>query len=60
MHAKIAVADKHICFITSANLTGNAMEKNMEAGVCITGGEIPELMHNHLSSLVNVNIIARI
>jgi len=60
VHAKVAVADKHICFITSANLTGNAMEKNMEAGVCITGGEIPELMHNHLSSLVDVNIIARI
>ena len=59
VHAKVAVADEHICFITSANLTGNAMEKNMEAGVLITGGEIPKLMHNHLRSLVDVKIISQ-
>jgi len=60
VHAKVAVADQNICFITSANLTGYAMEKNMEAGVFITGGELPKLMHDHLNSLIDVNIISRV
>jgi len=58
VHAKVAVADEKVCFITSANLTGYAMEKNMEAGVLITGGDLPKLMHKHLQSLINVKIIS--
>lgn len=54
VHAKVAVADGRVCFITSANLTGHAMEKNMEAGVLITGGQIPRLLDNHLNSLVDI------
>ena len=41
VHAKVAVADEAFCFISSANLTGHAMEKNMEAGVLIKGGATP-------------------
>lgn len=44
VHAKVAVADGTICFITSANLTGYAMEKNMEDGILISGGQIPTLL----------------
>jgi phosphatidylserine/phosphatidylglycerophosphate/cardiolipin synthase-like enzyme len=29
VHVKVAVADGRVCFITSANLTGHAMEKKM-------------------------------
>ena len=58
VHAKVAVADGRICFITSANLTGYAMEKNMEAGVLITGGPIPPLLHNHLRSLVDTKLVS--
>ena len=57
VHAKVAVSDKSSCFITSANLTGYAMEKNMEAGVLISGGHVPQLMDNHLRSLVKTNIV---
>ena len=60
VHAKVAVADDHICFITSANLTGHAMEKNMEAGVLVTGGELPTLLHSHLNSLIDVNVITKV
>jgi phosphatidylserine/phosphatidylglycerophosphate/cardiolipin synthase-like enzyme len=57
VHAKVAVADGMVCFITSANLTGHAMEKNMEAGVLISGGHIPKLLDDHLRSLVDTKIV---
>ena len=51
VHAKVAVADGEMCFITSANLTGHAMERNMEAGVLIRGDSIAPLLHKHLQAL---------
>lgn len=57
VHAKVAVADDDVCFITSANLTGHAMEQNMETGVLITGGQIPKLLHDHLQALVDIEIV---
>lgn len=57
VHAKVAVADGNTCFITSANLTGYAMERNMEAGVLISGGHIPRLLDDHLRSLVDTRLI---
>ena len=58
VHAKVAVADGRMCFITSANLTGHAMEKNMEAGVLISGGHIPRLLKDHLTSLVDMRLVS--
>lgn len=60
VHAKVAVADGRVCFITSANLTGHAMEKNMEAGVLISGGYIPTLLGSHLNSLISTKIVSSI
>jgi cardiolipin synthase A/B len=59
VHAKVAVADGHVCFITSANLTGHAMEKNIEAGVLISGGKLPKLLDDHLRALIDTNVISR-
>ena len=58
VHAKVAVADGNVCFITSANLTGYAMEQNMEAGVLLTGGQIPRLLHDHLQALVDTKTVS--
>lgn len=60
VHAKVAVADGKMCFITSANLTGHAMEKNMEAGVLISGGRIPRLLDDHLLALVETKVVSRV
>ena len=60
VHAKVAVADAGMCFITSANLTGFAMEKNMEAGVLITGGRIPRLLYDHLRSLIDTKVVSQV
>lgn len=57
VHAKIALADASSCFITSANLTGFAMEKNMEAGVLISGGRVPKALDEHLRALIELQII---
>jgi phosphatidylserine/phosphatidylglycerophosphate/cardiolipin synthase-like enzyme len=58
VHAKVAVCDESICFISSANLTGHAMERNMEAGVLIRGGSIPIKLQNHLEALVTIKILS--
>ncbi|MBL8263110.1 MAG: phospholipase, partial [Xanthomonadaceae bacterium] len=58
VHAKVAVADCDVCFITSANLTGYAMEQNMEAGVLLSGGQIPRLLHDHLQALVDTRTVS--
>lgn len=60
VHAKVAVADGRLCFITSANLTGHAMEKNMEAGVLVSGGNVPQLLAQHLQALVETRVVAEI
>ena len=57
VHAKVAVADQSRCFISSANLTGYAMDKNMEAGVIIEGGSVPMTLYKHLNALVTMKVI---
>ncbi len=57
VHAKVAVVDGERAFITSANLTGHALEKNMEAGVLIRGGSVPRALSDHLQALIDVRIV---
>jgi cardiolipin synthase len=57
VHAKVVVADENFCFISSANLTGPAMEKNMELGVLVRGGAAPSSLHKHLEALVTTHVI---
>ena len=52
LHAKCAVADDHVAYISSANLTGFAMELNMELGVLIKGGDIPRRIKDHFDELI--------
>jgi len=60
VHAKCAVADGELAFITSANLTSAAMERNMELGVLVKGGDLPFELHRHLEALITTNIIEKI
>ena len=57
VHAKCAVADEQIAFITSANLTSAALERNMELGVLFRGGSIPDKLSRHLEALVTTGVI---
>ncbi|UIJ72366.1 DISARM system phospholipase D-like protein DrmC [Aurantimonas sp. HBX-1] len=60
VHAKVAVADGLTAFLTSANLTGHALEKNMEAGVVISGGHVPTGLRAHLLALIKTRVIRKI
>ena len=44
LHAKAAIADDRVAFVTSANLTGYALARNMELGLLVRGGEVPRLL----------------
>jgi cardiolipin synthase A/B len=57
VHAKCAVADGKLAFITSANLTSAALERNMELGLLIRGGSVPDRLRAHLNSLVMTKVI---
>ena len=52
LHAKVAVGDRNILYISSANLTDYAMNLNMEMGVLLTGGELPAQAQGHFDELI--------
>lgn len=60
VHAKCAVADGDTAFITSANLTGAAMDRNMELGVLVRRGDLPNRLQRHLEALLTTRRITRI
>jgi phosphatidylserine/phosphatidylglycerophosphate/cardiolipin synthase-like enzyme len=59
VHAKCAVSDHRIAFITSANLTAAAMERNMELGVLLRGGNLPSRLHSHLDALISTSVATK-
>ena len=60
VHAKCAVSDGQLAFVTSANLSRAAMERNMELGVLVRGGSLPEKLDRHLAALVATGIVKRV
>jgi cardiolipin synthase len=52
LHAKFAVADGRQAFVSSANLTGYAMDHNLEVGYLVTGGSTPQMLERHMNDLV--------
>ncbi|MCW5600027.1 phospholipase D-like domain-containing protein [Nitrosomonas sp.] len=60
VHAKCAVADNELAFITRANLTSVAMERNMELGDLVKGGELTFELYRHLEALISTKVIEKI
>lgn len=60
VHAKCTVADDNIAFITSANLTEAALERNMEIGVIVRGKNFPKKLHDHFKALVATRTITAV
>ena len=60
MHAKLAVADRRVLLITSANLTQSGVGKNIEAGLLIRGGSAPQRAAEHVDALRASGELARL
>jgi cardiolipin synthase len=60
LHAKAVVADSQAAFITSANLTGSALDHNLELGVLIKGGPLPKRLADHFTSLIGSGTLKRV
>lgn len=60
LHAKVAVGDNNILYISSANLTEYAMSLNMEMGILIFGGELPSQAQDHFDGLIASGILNEI
>ena len=60
LHAKMIIVDDKECLITSANLTKNAMEVNIEAGIWTCDKKIIEDSINVLKELKNEGTIIEV
>jgi phosphatidylserine/phosphatidylglycerophosphate/cardiolipin synthase-like enzyme len=60
LHAKVIVIDHHLVMVGSANITRNAMTKNLECGLLIDQPRVAAEIHHHLDSLVADGLVRRI
>jgi phosphatidylserine/phosphatidylglycerophosphate/cardiolipin synthase-like enzyme len=60
MHAKIAVADRRVLLVSSANLTQSGVGANIEAGVLVRGGHAPRRAAEHVAHLVAAGTLVRL
>ena len=60
MHAKIAVADRSVLLVSSANLTQSGVDTNIEAGLLVHGGAAPRRAAEHLTQLMAAGVLARL
>ena len=60
LHAKAVVADGVRALVTSANLTGKALDVNMELGLLVEGGSVPERLAHHFGELIAKGILQEV
>ncbi|WP_329598746.1 DISARM system phospholipase D-like protein DrmC [Streptomyces pseudovenezuelae] len=56
-HAKLAVADRRVLLVGSANLTESGVRRNLEAGVLVSGGAAPQRAAEHIRELQRRGIL---
>ena len=60
LHVKCAVADGRWLFLSSANLTEYAFSINMELGMLVTGGPLPQQVEEQFDRLIGNGVLVRI
>lgn len=60
MHAKLAVADRKVLLVSSANLTQSGAHHNIEAGLLIRGGNAPLRTAEHILELRSRGVLDRL
>lgn len=59
-HAKAVVADRSVAFVSSANLTGAAIDSNVELGLVVRGGPVPEQLETQIRELIANGVLRRV
>jgi phosphatidylserine/phosphatidylglycerophosphate/cardiolipin synthase-like enzyme len=57
LHAKCIVVDNRWSFITSANFTEAAQERNIEAGLVVDDANLAGALRGHLDALIDTGIV---
>ena len=57
LHAKVIVVDDERLFVTSANLTEAALDRNIEAGILLQDSGMASSMVRHLSRLIQQEVL---
>lgn len=60
LHPKFIVIDEHTALIGSANLTGRALDFNLECGVLVRGGRGPRTISEHIWSLFRGGVLSAV
>ncbi len=60
LHVKCAVADGKRMFLSSANFTEYAFTINMELGLLVTGGKLPNQVERHFERLISTGQLVEI
>ena len=57
LHAKAVVHDREQVFVTSANLTPNALDRNIEAGVLVRDRALAQTLASHFQRLIDTGLV---
>lgn len=59
LHAKLLVVDRKRALVGSANLTGAALTKNLEAGVLVDDEDVAAKLDDHVGALMRNGVLVR-
>jgi phosphatidylserine/phosphatidylglycerophosphate/cardiolipin synthase-like enzyme len=60
LHAKTVIVDRKTAFITSANFTGAAQSRNIEAGILLRQPRTAARLHAYFSGLIATAVLRRV
>ena len=60
LHAKCIVTDRKEVFVSSANFTEAAQERNLEVGLIIHSSRLAGRLADHFETLVSNNLLERL
>ena len=60
LHAKCVVVDRQVAFVTSANFTEAAQERNIEAGVVVRSPRFASRLADHFDALAGVGKLVKL
>ena len=60
LHAKAVVADGESVFVTSANLTDAAFDRNIELGILLRDRTMAASVSSHFQGLIDAEVLLRL